>query len=102
MSLATFITDYRRKNKAHDWRKPYSPKCICPGCHIKPYFDGKTYYSLCSGCLKEKNLGPFMNKGQREDYAAVFWLIDFENRYELGKEERFLQRASGTTDREFH
>ena len=75
------ITQNKQQHTSHPHHLPYSPQCIKIGCRTKPYWDGKTYYSLCLKCLEEEELGPFKKRHHKVDeYSTLFWLTDHERK----------------------
>ena len=87
-----YITQNKQQHTSHPHHLPYSPQCIKIGCRTKPYWDGKTYYSLCLKCLQEGKLGPFKERYYKEDeYSTLFWLTDIENKLQSEHLERKLQ-----------
>lgn len=53
---ANRVTRIRPKS---DWRQPDNHQCLISDCSNPVYHDGSIYFSLCLGCLKAKQLGPF-------------------------------------------
>lgn len=78
MSISN-ITQNQRGHIQHPWHVQYSPKCIMPGCNVRPYHDGQVHFSLCLSHLQKKELGPFRKRVHKEDYSTLFWMSDWGN-----------------------
>lgn len=78
--MINHATQNKQQHTHHPHHLPYTPQCVKIGCKERPYWDGKTYYSLCLGCLKIEELGPFKRRYHKEEYSTLFWTSDWENR----------------------
>lgn len=86
--MSNVATQNKRQHVYHPHHLPYTPQCIKINCKEKPYHDGKTYYSLCLGCLQKDELGPFKRRYYKEDYSSLFWLTDIERKLQHDYERK--------------